>query len=66
MNIWMCLAMLGSFSACGVRGDPQPPLAPSELGRGKPTFKRSTAEFAFPEVPSPEPSATPKRGTFGD
>ncbi|MBX7230608.1 MAG: hypothetical protein K1X29_00850 [Bdellovibrionales bacterium] len=27
--------------SCGVKGDPLPPLKPSELGRGRPTFKRA-------------------------
>lgn len=45
---------------CGVRGKPQPPLTPAELGRGQPTFKRATEEFAFPNVPSPDaPTPTP-------
>jgi len=43
-------------AGCGVRGKPQPPLTPPELGRGQPTFKRATEEFAFPNVPSPEAS----------
>lgn len=46
-------------SACGVRGRPQPPLTPAELGRGQPTFKRSTEEYAFPNVPAPESEAAP-------
>ena len=29
------------FTACGVKGDPQPPLQPPQLGRGKPTFKKA-------------------------
>lgn len=41
-------------SACGVRGKPQPPLTPAEIGRGQPTFKGTTEQFAFPDVPSPE------------
>lgn len=45
--------------SCGVRGPPQPPLTPAELGRGQPTFKRATEEFAFPNVPSPSSSAQP-------
>lgn len=49
-----------SFTGCGVRGKPQPPLQPAELGRGQPSFKRATEEFAFPEVPSPTPVADPK------
>lgn len=47
------------FAACGVRGKPQPPLTPAELGRGKPTFRRGTEEFAFPAVPTP--SSVPDR-----
>lgn len=45
------------LSGCGVRGRPQPPLVPAELGRGQPTFRRATEEFAFPAVPAPD--ATP-------
>jgi hypothetical protein len=48
---------------CGVRGRPQPPLAPPELGRGEPTFKRATEEFAFPEVPSPDATPDPSAPT---
>lgn len=47
------------FAGCGVRGRPQPPLQPPELGRGQPTFKRASEEFAFAEVPSPETTASP-------
>src|SRR3990167_282904 len=60
-KVLLAAAVLFSFSACGVRGKPQPPLTPAELGRGQPTFKRATEEFAFPSVPSPEaqPDPTP-------
>lgn len=40
-------AMIG----CGVKGDPIPPGTPAELGRGQPTYKKATEEFAFPDVP---------------
>ncbi len=30
------------LSACGVKGDPLPPEAPPELGRGRPTYRRAT------------------------
>ena len=50
------------LSACGVRGKPQPPLVPAELGRGEPGFKRASEEFAFPNVPTPTPSVQPKAG----
>jgi len=55
------LASLAVFalSGCGVRGRPQPPLTPPELGRGEPTFKRATEEFAFPNVPAPEATPDP-------
>ncbi len=36
---------------CGVKGDPVAPGTPAELGRGLPTYKRATEEFAFPDVP---------------
>lgn len=47
-------------SGCGVRGRPQPPLTPAELGHGQPSFKRATEEYAFPNVPAPEASPVPK------
>ncbi len=53
------LLIVTALSACGVRGKPQPPLTPAELGRGKPTFRRGTEEFAFPAVPTP--SSVPDR-----
>lgn len=58
----LSLAIAAALSAtgCGVRGRPQPPLTPAELGRGQPSFKRATEEFAFPEVPSPTPAPDPK------
>jgi hypothetical protein len=46
------LAMVG----CGVKGPPRPPNTPPELGRGEPSFKRATHEYAFPDVPSAEPT----------
>lgn len=56
----MLAIVCASLSGCGVRGKPQPPLQPAELGRGQPSFKRATEEFAFPEVPSPTPAPDPK------
>ena len=53
------LLLIALMAACGVRGKPQPPLTPAELGRGKPTFRRGTEEFAFPAVPPP--SSVPDR-----
>jgi hypothetical protein len=52
------IVIVTTLSACGVRGRPQPPLAPAELGRGQPSFKGATEEMAFPSVPSPD--ATPR------
>jgi hypothetical protein len=50
-----------AFLGCGVRGKPEAPLTPPELGRGQPTFKRATQEFAFPNVPSPETTPGPRK-----
>ena len=54
LDALICCAVGGVIGGCGVRGRPQPPLTPAEIGRGQPTFKRATEEFAFPDVPSPE------------
>jgi hypothetical protein len=43
---------------CGVRGRPTPPTTPPEIGRGQPTFRRATQQFAFPSVP-PIPTPAP-------
>jgi hypothetical protein len=53
--IFVFIPILTVQLGCGVRGRPQPPLTPPELGRGQPTFKRATEEFAFPAVPTPAP-----------
>lgn len=58
LSLAIAAALFGT--GCGVRGRPQPPLTPAELGRGQPSFKRATEEFAFPEVPSPTPAPDPK------
>lgn len=72
-NPSVVLLVVGSLIlfACGVRGRPQPPLVPADLGRGKPTFKRATEEFAFPNITSPNapleasPTATPNSRPAG-
>ena len=61
----LAVGMLAA-AGCGVRGRPQAPLTPAQLGRGQPTFKRATEEFAFPNVPSPETSATPEAKSPSD
>lgn len=55
----LTVVTVATLGACGVRGRPQPPLTPAELGRGQPSFKGATKEFAFPEVPSPTPAPDP-------
>ena len=59
------LLVIGVFTngilGCGVRGRPQPPLTPPELGHGQPTFSRATEEFAFPAVPTPAPLIEKKK-----
>lgn len=38
--------------ACGVKGDPLPPLEPVELGRGRPVFKGATKDIDLKPTPS--------------
>ena len=44
-------------SACGVKGDPKPPLTPAALGHGQPSFKRATKALATPPPVDAEPAA---------
>jgi hypothetical protein len=56
-----------SVSSCGVRGKPQPPLTPPELGRGQPSFKGASDNQGFSNVPSPGASPSPIRNkSLGD
>lgn len=48
-------------AACGVRGKPQPPVMPAELGRGGPSFQGATEDLAFPNVPTPEGTPVPRK-----
>ena len=36
---------------CGVRGNPLPPLEPTEVGRGRPTYKKAMKEVVDPSAP---------------
>jgi hypothetical protein len=49
-TVW-AIIFLGALVGCGVKGDPVPPGTPAELGRGQPTYKKATEEFAFPDLP---------------
>lgn len=46
--VLLCLALSG-IAGCGVKGDPLPPLRPTELGRGRPTYKRATEKIEIKE-----------------
>lgn len=63
-----CLVASVPLVGCGVRGKPQPPLTPPELGRGQPTFKRATEDYAFPTVPGVQttPAPTPRKSQSKD
>lgn len=51
------------MQGCGVRGRPQPPTTPPEIGRGQPTFRRATEQLAFPTVaPVPTPGPDVEEG----
>lgn len=54
-RLGLVILMVLSLTGCGVRGSPQPPLTPPEIGRGQPTFRRATEQFKFQNVP-PIPS----------
>lgn len=54
-RIMLSIAVLSFACGCGVRGRPQPPETPPEIGRGRPTFRRATEQFKFQNVP-PVPS----------
>jgi hypothetical protein len=41
------LFVFAALSACGVKGRPQPPLAPPVLGRGEPEFSDATQDLQF-------------------
>ena len=46
--------VLAAIQGCGVKGRPLPPEKPAELGRGKPTFTRTTEDFRFRNIPPVE------------
>lgn len=37
-----------AVSGCGVKGKPQPPLTPAQLGRGSPSFNKATENIKVP------------------
>lgn len=45
MKISVVLFAAWMLTACGVKGDPLPPEKPSELGRGRPTYRRATEKI---------------------
>jgi hypothetical protein len=59
-KIILLLSVLAQIG-CGVRGRPQPPLTPAQIGRGQPTFTRDSEDLAFPSVPSPDASPMPRK-----
>lgn len=48
------LLLFLAVQGCGVKGRPLPPDKPAELGRGKPTFTRTTEDFRFRNIPPVE------------
>lgn len=42
MNLIPLLSFALLLTGCGVKGDPLPPQRPSEIGRGRPTYRRAT------------------------
>jgi hypothetical protein len=54
MRIFL-LILLGLCS-CGVKGNPQPPLAPPVLGRGEPSYSRATEGVKLKKKKAPTPA----------
>lgn len=52
MKRLVAILLFAGISGCGVKGDPVAPATPTELGRGQPTYKKATEDFAFPDVPT--------------
>ena len=38
-----------AIAACGVKGDPLPPIGEEKIGRGKPTYRRAAKKIALPD-----------------
>ncbi len=53
-GLFVVCCICSCVCSCGVRGRPQPPLTPAEIGHGQPSFKRSTGEDSFQNIPSPD------------
>ena len=56
-KILACFTVFAAVQGCGVKGRPLPPEKPAELGRGKPTFTRTTEDFRFRNIPPVETEA---------
>lgn len=60
MSVYTCIiyVVLGLtivlLMGCGVKGDPMPPEQPTELGRGRPTYKRAVEQIQLPNMPDYE------------
>ncbi len=44
-RLFFLLAIFQFCIACGVKGDPMPPLSPTVLGHGEPTFQKATEKI---------------------
>lgn len=49
LRLLLILSTLGALVACGVKGDPRPPIEPANIGRGKPSFKKVGKELKINE-----------------
>ena len=46
----LVLALPFLFAACGVKGNPQPPMEPPVLGRGEPNFSKATEDLKIKKL----------------
>jgi hypothetical protein len=58
------LSLMGCFLGlvgCGVKGDPLPPLKPSTLGRGEPTYRKATEKIPLQDIHTDEDNLKEQR-----
>lgn len=50
----IAVLILGSISACGVKGKPLPPTTPPVLGRGEPNYSGATENLKLKKKKNPK------------
>lgn len=48
-DVFIVVIFISVLSGCGVKGDPLPPEKPTEIGRGRPTYKKAVQKIKLQE-----------------